>query len=67
MGCQCCDHGQKAVIKSWELSAIEQLRGTHIDRTSGSEARGAMLGRALATEPEVLLSDEPIELLVAIA
>ena len=36
------------------------LRDARVDRISGGQARRAMLARVLATEPQVLLLDEPI-------
>ena len=38
---------------------LASLAGERIDRVSGGEARRAMLARALATEPDALLLDEP--------
>ena len=38
---------------------LDGLRGRRVDRISGGQARRAMLARVLATEPQVLLLDEP--------
>jgi iron complex transport system ATP-binding protein len=55
-------HGDRAaapVTKALQVCGIEALRAARVDRISGGEARRAMLARVFATEPEVLLLDEP--------
>ena len=55
------DTAAAPVIAALQACAILPLRAARIDRISGGEARRAMLARAFATEPEVLLLDEPID------
>ena len=55
-------HGDAArapVERAMETCGVLPLRDSRIDRISGGEARRAMLARAFATEPDVLLLDEP--------
>ena len=47
------------VERAMETCGIAPLRDARVDRISGGEARRAMLARAFATEPDVLLLDEP--------
>lgn len=47
------------VIRALQRCGIDALRDRRVDRISGGEARRAMLARVFATEPEVLLLDEP--------
>jgi iron complex transport system ATP-binding protein len=53
------DQAEAPVTKALQLCGIEALRAARVDRISGGEARRAMLARAFATEPEMLLLDEP--------
>jgi len=53
------DAAQAPVDRAMEICGIAALREARIDRISGGEARRAMLARAFATEPDVLLLDEP--------
>ncbi len=53
------DAAQTPIERALEACGIAPLRDTRVDRISGGEARRAMLARALATEPDVLLLDEP--------
>jgi iron complex transport system ATP-binding protein len=56
-------HGDAArapVERALDACGLDGLRNTRVDRISGGQARRAMLARVLATEPEVLLLDEPI-------
>ena len=55
-------HGDRApapIEAALGACGLNGLRDARIDRISGGEARRAMLARALATEPAVLLLDEP--------
>jgi iron complex transport system ATP-binding protein len=55
-------HGDRAaapVERALTACGVAGLRSARIDCISGGEARRAMLARVLATEPEVLLLDEP--------
>ncbi|MDA8050521.1 MAG: ABC transporter ATP-binding protein [Rhodospirillales bacterium] len=55
-------HGDRApepVARALALAGVSTLAGQRIDRLSGGEVRRAMLARVFATEPEVLLLDEP--------
>ena len=53
------DASQEPVERAMETCGIAPLRHARVDRISGGEARRAMLARAFATEPDVLLLDEP--------
>ena len=53
------DAARAPVEQAMETCGIAPLRDARIDRISGGEARRAMLARAFATEPDVLLLDEP--------
>jgi ABC-type cobalamin/Fe3+-siderophores transport system ATPase subunit len=53
------DRDEAAVARALGLCGVAGLAGERIDRVSGGQARRAMLARAFATEPEVLLLDEP--------
>ncbi|MBO0710577.1 MAG: ABC transporter ATP-binding protein [Acetobacteraceae bacterium] len=53
------DSAAAKVAEAMELCGIGHLRLARVDRISGGEARRAMLARAFATDPEVLLLDEP--------
>jgi iron complex transport system ATP-binding protein len=53
------DAATAPVEQAMEICGIAALRDARVDRISGGEARRAMLARAFATEPDVLLLDEP--------
>ena len=53
------DAAEEPVAQAMRACGVLSLRDARIDRISGGEARRALLARALATEPEVLLLDEP--------
>lgn len=53
------DSATRPVTRAMERCGIEALRDHRVDRISGGEARRAMLARVFATEPDVLLLDEP--------
>lgn len=55
-------HGDRAtapIERALAACGIAPLRDARIDRISGGQARRAMIARVLASEPEVLLLDEP--------
>lgn len=53
------DSAAQPIIRAIQQCGIETLRHHRVDRISGGEARRAMLARVFATEPDVLLLDEP--------
>lgn len=53
------DADTAAIERALAACALDGLRHRRMDRISGGEARRAMLARVLATEPEVMLLDEP--------
>lgn len=53
------DHADGKVAEALALCGIAHLAAARVDRISGGEARRAMLARAFATDPAVLLLDEP--------
>jgi iron complex transport system ATP-binding protein len=53
------DQAQAPIDAAIAACGLDALRDHRIDRVSGGEARRAMLARALATEPDMLLLDEP--------
>jgi iron complex transport system ATP-binding protein len=55
-------HGDAAaapVERALALCGVADLRAARVDRISGGQARRAMLARVFATDPEVMLLDEP--------
>jgi iron complex transport system ATP-binding protein len=53
------DRAAAPIERALAACGIARLRYARIDRISGGEARRAMIARVLASEPEVLLLDEP--------
>ncbi len=53
------DRDPAPVERALQACGLTALRHARVDRISGGEARRAMLARVLATEPAVLLLDEP--------
>jgi iron complex transport system ATP-binding protein len=47
------------VERALRACGLEGLRDSRVDRISGGQARRAMLARVLATEPRIVLLDEP--------
>ncbi len=53
------DSAALPITRAMQQCGIETLRNQRVDRISGGAARRAMLARVFATEPDVLLLDEP--------
>lgn len=53
------DAAQAPIERAMVTCGIAPLRDARVDRISGGQARRAMLARAFASEPDVLLLDEP--------
>lgn len=54
------DRNEAAIGGALARCGVLHMRDRRIDQVSGGQARRAMLSRALATEPAVLLLDEPV-------
>ncbi len=54
------DAGAAAVAAALERCGVAAIAGRRVDQVSGGQARRAMLARAFATEPRILLLDEPV-------
>jgi iron complex transport system ATP-binding protein len=53
------DAAEAPVARALHACGLTGLRGARIDRLSGGQARRAMLARVFATDPDILLLDEP--------
>ena len=54
------DASQAAIDSALAACGLAHLAGRRIDQVSGGQARRAMLARVFATEPAMLLLDEPV-------
>jgi iron complex transport system ATP-binding protein len=54
------DTAEAAVAHALSACALTDLADRRVDQISGGQARRAMLARVLASEPRVLLLDEPV-------